>query len=104
MNLILVSDITDRRTDGTNASEFFRRFFQPRLEKATEELAGVGAVSSAVCDVTDEDQVQALVTAGEAAFGSIDVWINNAGLGGSSSIITMTDEAWRRAAKLHRSW
>jgi 3-oxoacyl-[acyl-carrier protein] reductase len=53
-------------------------------------------VWSQPCDVTDEAQAAALI--GEAArhFGRIDVLINNAGLGGTSSVLDMTDEQWHR--------
>ncbi|GAB3119548.1 SDR family oxidoreductase [Glaciibacter psychrotolerans] len=69
-----------------------------RLQAAHEELAGkFGAdrVRSAVCDVTNEDQVQALLDVAEAE-GPIDVMINNAGLGGTASILDMTDDEWQR--------
>jgi 3-oxoacyl-[acyl-carrier protein] reductase len=40
--------------------------------------------------------VDALVAGAVAEFGRIDVFINNAGLGGTSSVLEMTDEQWRR--------
>ena len=46
------------------------------------------------CDVTNEDDVQALVAAAVDRLGRIDVIINNAGLGGSAPIVDMTDEQW----------
>ena len=67
-----------------------------RLEKSANNLANLGDVKFIVCDVTKEDQVQALVTAAESTFGTIDVWINNAGLGGSCNLIDMTDDQWQR--------
>jgi 3-oxoacyl-[acyl-carrier protein] reductase len=54
------------------------------------------AVSAVACDVTDEAQVQRLVDTAVAAFGRIDVMINNAGLGGTKSLLEMTDEEWTR--------
>src|SRR5262245_40799102 len=42
-------------------------------------------------DVTQEADVQALVATAIREMGRIDVLINNAGLGGSASIIEMTD-------------
>ena len=56
-----------------------------RLEQAVAQLAELGEVVSAVCDVTDEQHVQALVAAAEASLGAVDVWVNNAGLGGTSA-------------------
>jgi 3-oxoacyl-[acyl-carrier protein] reductase len=67
-----------------------------RLDQAREELAaGYGdRVASAGCDVTDEDAVEALMALAVARFGRIDVLINNAGLGGTASVLDMTDEQW----------
>jgi 3-oxoacyl-[acyl-carrier protein] reductase len=69
---------------------------QRRLVEAAEVLTdefGAERVTSAVCDVTDEDQVQALLQAAEP-HGGVDVMINNAGLGGTAGILDMTDEQW----------
>jgi 3-oxoacyl-[acyl-carrier protein] reductase len=53
-------------------------------------------VAAIACDVTVETQVQALVDGAAARFGRVDVVINNAGLGGTKSIVEMTDEEWTR--------
>jgi 3-oxoacyl-[acyl-carrier protein] reductase len=53
-------------------------------------------VWSLPCDVTDELAVQALITGTVAHFGRLDVLINNAGLGGTSSVLDMTDDQWFR--------
>jgi meso-butanediol dehydrogenase / (S,S)-butanediol dehydrogenase / diacetyl reductase len=51
-------------------------------EAVAEELRGRGAkVATVACDVSDADQCNALVVAAIAAFGSIDVMVNNAGIG-----------------------
>jgi 3-oxoacyl-[acyl-carrier protein] reductase len=70
-----------------------------RLSASHEELAvtyGADRVWSLPCDVTDEQQVQALVDGAVRRFGRIDVMINNAGLGGTASVLEMTDQAWSR--------
>jgi len=54
------------------------------------------AVAAVGCDVTSEEQVQAMFDAAVTAFGRVDVVINNAGLGGTASILEMTDEQWTR--------
>ncbi|TVT61342.1 SDR family oxidoreductase [Amycolatopsis rhizosphaerae] len=64
-----------------------------RLAEKAEELGDVHAIP---CDVTDEAQVQSLIDGTIAHYGRIDVLINNAGLGGSRSIVDMTDEEWSR--------
>jgi 3-oxoacyl-[acyl-carrier protein] reductase len=69
-----------------------------RLAAARDELAaGHGArVWALGCDVTDEAQVTALIEGAAGHFGRIDVMINNAGLGGTASVLDMTDEQWSR--------
>ena len=69
-----------------------------RLAEAEETLGaefGADRVTSLVCDVTQEEQVQALLEAAER-FGGVDVMINNAGLGGTASILDMTDDQWSK--------
>ena len=68
-----------------------------RLAATRDELArahGDAAVAALSCDVTDETQVQALIDGAVEHYGRIDVMINNAGLGGTSPILEMTDEQW----------
>lgn len=69
-----------------------------RLGETTAALAAdhPGRVHSIACDVTVEDQVQALVDGAVSCAGRVDVMINNAGLGGDRSIVDMTDEDWAR--------
>ncbi|MCC6306529.1 MAG: SDR family oxidoreductase [Rhodobacteraceae bacterium] len=70
-----------------------------RLDEAVVALAALApaaTVTGALCDVTREDEVQALVAAAEAATGGIDVLVNNAGLGGMKPVVEMTDEEWTR--------
>jgi 3-oxoacyl-[acyl-carrier protein] reductase len=69
-----------------------------RLGETRDQLAAAHAdrVWSLPCDVTDESAVEALIDGAVAAFGRIDVLINNAGLGGTSSVLDMTDEQWLR--------
>ena len=70
-----------------------------RLGEAAEKLRTVSAdveVFHQLCDVTKEDQVQALIDAAEQKLGGIDVLINNAGLGGLKNVVDMTDAEWDR--------
>lgn len=71
---------------------------QRRLAEKSDELAAEHAdrVHPLPCDVTDEAQVQALIDGAVDHFGRIDVMVNNAGLGGSKSIVDMTDDEWSR--------
>jgi 3-oxoacyl-[acyl-carrier protein] reductase len=69
-----------------------------RLAASHEQLATEHGdrVWSHPCDVTDDAQVAALIEETAGHFGRIDVLINNAGLGGTSSVLDMTDEQWHR--------
>jgi 3-oxoacyl-[acyl-carrier protein] reductase len=69
-----------------------------RLAETRDELtqAHGDRVAAQPCDVTDEEQVTALIAAAATHFGRIDVLINNAGLGGTASVLDMTDEQWLR--------
>ncbi|NEB01586.1 SDR family oxidoreductase [Streptomyces sp. SID13726] len=70
-----------------------------RLKEYGAELAGeFGAERVAVlpCDVTDETQVRALFDTAVREHGRLDVVVNNAGLGGTSTLVDMTDEQWTR--------
>jgi 3-oxoacyl-[acyl-carrier protein] reductase len=64
---------------------------EKRLAESAEALGGVLAVP---CDVTAEDQVQALFAATIERHGRLDVLVNNAGLGGTAEVAEMTDEQW----------
>jgi 3-oxoacyl-[acyl-carrier protein] reductase len=48
------------------------------------------------CDVTREDDVQALRRGALSELGAVDVLVNNAGLGGHAPVAEMTDEQWQR--------
>ncbi|KDN18068.1 SDR family oxidoreductase [Amycolatopsis rifamycinica] len=61
-----------------------------------EKAAELGEVHAIPCDVTREDQVQALVDGTIDRFGRLDVLINNAGLGGTKSVLEMTDDEWAK--------
>jgi 3-oxoacyl-[acyl-carrier protein] reductase len=67
-----------------------------RLEEAADQLAEVTGTRplAIACNVTDEDEVQALYDRSVETHGRIDVAVNNAGLGGSALIVEMTDEEW----------
>jgi 3-oxoacyl-[acyl-carrier protein] reductase len=67
-----------------------------RLGEAAERLAGIsGEPPVAVpCDVTVESDVQHMIDTVTAAYGHLDVLVNNAGLGGNTQLAEMTDEQW----------
>jgi 3-oxoacyl-[acyl-carrier protein] reductase len=69
-----------------------------RLEAAAAEIEKIGGARPAalVCNVTNEDEVRALVAGAIDALGHIDVLVNNAGLGGFAPLVEMTDEQWHQ--------
>ncbi|WP_420081102.1 SDR family oxidoreductase [Streptomyces sp. JL4002] len=70
-----------------------------RLKETEQALAaefGAARISSLPCDVTDEDQVQALFAHAEQTHGRLDIVVNNAGLGGTAALADMTDAQWSR--------
>src|SRR6476619_918148 len=69
-----------------------------RLGETRDQLSGLGLgrVDSVLCDVTSTAQVDALISSTTARMGRIDVLVNNAGLGGETPVVDMTDEQWDR--------
>ena len=76
---VLISDIHERRLNET----------ADRLADETNKRP-----LTAVCNVTVEEDVEALVAAAISGFGGIDVMMNNAGLGGTVALVDMTDGQW----------
>lgn len=87
---------TAKRCAEEGARIFVSDLHERRLAEAVEKLNAVSAfpVGSKLCDVTKEDQVQALVAAAISEMGQVDVLVNNAGLGGSVTVVEMTDDQW----------
>jgi 3-oxoacyl-[acyl-carrier protein] reductase len=85
---------TARRCAEEGASVVLSDVHERRLAAAAEELAPIlgRRPTTVVCDVTREEDVQRLF----AAAGTVDVLVNNAGLGGTRPLVDMTDEEWAR--------
>jgi 3-oxoacyl-[acyl-carrier protein] reductase len=85
-----------RRAIEEGASVLISDFHERRLGETADRLADETGTRplTQVCNVTSEDDVQALVAAAVRGLGGIDVMVNNAGLGGSALLIDMTDEQW----------
>ncbi|PRC48649.1 short chain dehydrogenase, partial [Mycobacterium sp. ITM-2017-0098] len=69
-----------------------------RLNETRDELAslGLGKVHAVVCDVTSTEAVDALIMSTVEKAGRLDVLVNNAGLGGQTPVVDMSDDEWDR--------
>ncbi len=87
-----------RRAAEEGATLLISDFHERRLGEAADRIAEATGTRPAtfVCDVTVQDQVDALHQASLDALGHVDVLINNAGLGGEVSVVDMTDDQWFR--------
>jgi 3-oxoacyl-[acyl-carrier protein] reductase len=85
-----------RRCLDEGASVLVSDRHERRLAETVLALGDGPRVAAQPCDVTDEDQVQALVAGAVQRFGRLDVMINNAGLGGTGSVLDLTDGDWQR--------
>jgi NAD(P)-dependent dehydrogenase (short-subunit alcohol dehydrogenase family) len=66
------------------------------VRATVSELASLGPVDGTACDVSDEDDVARLIETAEAALGSIDVLINNAGIAHKDAFLDMDVRRWDR--------
>jgi 3-oxoacyl-[acyl-carrier protein] reductase len=93
-----IGSTTARRALLEGADVVVSDFHERRLNETRDELAalGLGKVEAVVCDVTSTEAVDNLITEAVQKAGRIDVLVNNAGLGGQTPVIDMTDDEWDR--------
>jgi len=67
-----------------------------RLGEAADKIEAETGVrpETVLCNVTVEDEVQAMFEFAIEKMGHVDVLMNNAGLGGYAKLVDMTDEQW----------
>jgi 3-oxoacyl-[acyl-carrier protein] reductase len=89
---------TARRCAEEGARVMLSDLHERRLGEAADALEKLTGMRppTALCDVTRESEVQALVEGAVGALGRIDVLVNNAGLGGHARLAEMSDEQWSR--------
>ncbi|MBS0469406.1 MAG: SDR family oxidoreductase [Proteobacteria bacterium] len=79
---LVISDVHERRLSEAVA--------------ALQEKTGLQEIYGQLCDVSQQDQVDALMAFAEARSGGVDVLINNAGLGTSRRLVDMPDAEWHK--------
>ena len=67
------------------------------MEAIAADIRALGAeVSTCVCDVRSLDQMRALAQHAVKAHGSLDIWVNNAGIGYiMKPLLDVTEDDWR---------
>ncbi len=87
-----------KRAAEEGATVLISDFHERRLGEAAERIASeVGKrPATFVCDVTNQDNIDGLRDAALKELGHVDVLINNAGLGGETNVVDMTDDQWSR--------
>jgi 3-oxoacyl-[acyl-carrier protein] reductase len=68
---------------------------------AVTALGGMGVARAVRCDVTNADDVGALVAAATTEFGSLDVMVNNAGITRDATMRKMTEEQFDQVISVH---
>ncbi|HEY8527870.1 MAG TPA: SDR family oxidoreductase [Acidimicrobiales bacterium] len=93
-----IGGATARRLLAEGATVVISDAHERRLSETAAELAQLAPEPPLAipCDVTVEDQVQALFRGAAERHGRIDVVVNNAGLGGTAELVEMTDEQWQK--------
>ena len=72
------------------------------LEQSADACRSAGTeVVTALCDVSDEDQVKAMVQTAERAFGGVDVLVNNAANRVHGPFLEQSNEDWRATSAVN---
>lgn len=79
---LVISDVHERRLNDAVA--------------ALRDKTGLADIHGLLCDVSQQDQVDALMAFAEERTGGVDVLINNAGLGTSRRLVDMPDAEWHK--------
>jgi 3-oxoacyl-[acyl-carrier protein] reductase len=73
-----------------------------RLEELKNSIVERGGLAETVAlDVAERDQIAKAFDAAEAAFGTVTLLVNNAGVSGGKRALDMTDEDWRGVLRIN---
>jgi 3-oxoacyl-[acyl-carrier protein] reductase len=70
-------------------------------ESAAEKLGGRDVAAAVRCDVTNADEVEALIASAVDTFGGLDVMVNNAGITRDATMRKMTEEQFDQVISVH---
>jgi NAD(P)-dependent dehydrogenase (short-subunit alcohol dehydrogenase family) len=72
------------------------------LQKALEAIKSAGARAAAVSgDIVKKETLEALLDKSRHIFGSLDIWVNNAGVISHNSIVDGDDAEWERVVEIN---
>lgn len=91
---IVISDIGESRDSATGEAHIGTT---DEMESIAEGLRGLGVqVSTKTCDVRSLDEVRALADHAASEHGSLDIWVNNAGIGYiMKPLLEVSEDDWR---------
>ncbi|GLQ22992.1 diacetyl reductase [Algimonas ampicilliniresistens] len=99
---IVISDIGEPRDAATGEAHIGST---AEMESIAEELRGLGIEASThTCDVRSLEEVRALAKHASDTHGSLDIWINNAGIGYiMKPLLDVTEDDWRAVIDVNLS-
>ena len=75
---------------------------ESRAQEVASEITACGGIAIPVkVDVSDPDQVEAMVRQTLEVFGRIDILVNNAGIGHVKPFLSITLEEWNRVLQIN---
>lgn len=99
---IVISDIGTSRDAATGAEHIGST---DEMETIADEIRGLGvSASTCVCDVRSLEEVRKLAAHATKAHGSLDIWVNNAGIGYiMKPLLEVTEDDWRAVIDVNLS-
>ena len=94
-----------RRLAEAGASVIIADIDLEEAEAAANEVTGLcgRTVLATPIDVASSASICAAADAAVARFGSLDIWVNNAGVYPSTPVLEMSDEDWERVIRINLS-